>query len=404
MIVPAFPKASETFIVSKFLGLLERGVDAHIVCQSSAEEDWARYSALQGLPEARRRVHITAPVSPLPLCAARFPVVLGKTLAQSMHPSIEYLGMGATGFKNLYLDAEIVRLRPDIVHFEFGALAVGRLHLKKRLGCRIVVSFRGYDLNYSGLENPDHYREVWEDADALHLLGEDLWRRAQRRGCPPDKPHWLIPPAIDAQAFDPGIRSYPETIGTPERPVRLLSVGRLEWIKGYEYALEAVARLISLGIACEYAIVGGGSYLEPVAFARHQMGLKECVTLHGTQPKEAVIQQMRRADIFLHAAVSEGFCNVVMEAQAMGLPVVCTDAGGLPENVAGGETGFVVPRRDPEAMTQRIVELARAPALRRRMGEAGRRRVCERFRLEDQISAFVRMYETLLSGAKGKLS
>ena len=102
------------------------------------------------------------------------------------------------------------------------------------------------------------------------------------------------------------------------------------------------------------------------------------------------------ADVFLHAAVSEGFCNAVIEAQAMKLPVVCTDADGLPENVCEGETGFVVPRRDPEAMALGLSRLAADPSLRERMGRAGRRRVEKHFRIEDQIVAFDRAYARLL--------
>ncbi len=106
--------------------------------------------------------------------------------------------------RRLYLDAELVRLRCDLLHFEFGALAAERMDLEELLQCPIVVSFRGYDLNYVGLEQPGFYAEVWRRASALHLLGEDLWRRAVRRGCPPEKPHALIPPAIDCRIFRPG--------------------------------------------------------------------------------------------------------------------------------------------------------------------------------------------------------
>jgi colanic acid/amylovoran biosynthesis glycosyltransferase len=109
---------------------------------------------------------------------------------------------------------------------------------------------------------------------------------------------------------------------------------------------------------------------------------------------------MRDADVLLHAAVSEGFCNAVMEAQAMELPVVCTDAGGLPENVADGESGFVVPRRDPAALSAKLEELARDFELRRRMGKAGRRRVLEKFQLSDQLDRFERLYEQVLEGAR----
>ena len=101
------------------------------------------------------------------------------------------------------------------------------------------------------------------------------------------------------------------------------------------------------------------------------------------------------SDVLLHAAVSEGFCNAVVEAQAMGLPSVVTDADGLSENVSHGETGFVVPRRDPGAMAEKIAFLAQDPDLRESMGKSARRRAEEMFSIERQIEDFVDLYSEL---------
>ncbi|HSV73501.1 MAG TPA: glycosyltransferase [Chthonomonadales bacterium] len=406
LVLSAFPKLSETFIVSKFLGLLERGWDVHVVCASSDLREWDRFPALAARPELRGRVHLTLPVHPRPIVPILWPAALLRCLLRSPAGTLRYLLRGWRRFgpgvvRHFYVDAPLVALRPSIVHIEFGALAVGREHLREMLDCRLVVSFRGYDANFAGLEQPGYYDAVWQAADALHLLGRDLWRRAVSRGCPPDKPHALIPPAIDAERFQRPGRPADESEGLDERPLRVLSVGRLEWKKGYEFALLAIARLRSEGVPVRYSVVGDGAYLEAVAFARRQLGLTDCVELHFAQPPEVVRKMLAEADVFLHAAVSEGFCNAVLEAQAMRLPVVCTDAGGLPENVVDGETGFVAPRRDPVSLADKLALLARDPALRRRMGEAGRRRVLEHFRVEDQITAFDRLYRSVLDGRDG---
>ena len=108
---------------------------------------------------------------------------------------------------------------------------------------------------------------------------------------------------------------------------------------------------------------------------------------------------MRGADMFLHPAVSEGFGNAVMEAQAAALPVVCTDADGLRENIADGETGFAVARRDPSALAAALARLAADRDLRRRMGEAGRSRVSEHFDPARQVDAFVALYEETITAA-----
>ena len=80
----------------------------------------------------------------------------------------------------------------------------------------------------------------------------------------------------------------------------------------------------------------------------------------------------------------------------MGLPVVCSDADGLRENVADGVTGFVVPRRDTDAMAEKLALLAREGQLRQRMGQSGRVRVEKHFQLEQQLDVFEVYYLSLL--------
>ncbi len=396
MVAPAFPKTSETFLFEKAAGLVERGHEVTVVCGSSEEREWGRFQGHRMERELRKRVRVAAPSRPRWKVGIHGPAAVAKSFLGNARRASRYFREGVRGWRDLYLDAELIAARPEVVHFEFGATAVGRMHVGERLGCKVVVSFRGYDLNFAGLEDPHFYDEIWQKADGIHCLGEDLWRRAQRRGCPPEKLHALIPPAIDAGFFRRRMKRAVEEAGTAERPLRILSVGRLEWKKGYEWGLEAVARARRAGVAVDYRIVGDGGYYEAVVFARHQMGLDDVVTLCGSMDREGVREEMERADVLLHAAVSEGFCNAVLEVQAMELPVVCSDAGGLPENVVDGVTGLVTPRRDPKAMAERLAQLARDGELRLRMGRAGRERVEAEFGLERQMERFEAFYRKVL--------
>lgn len=400
LVVHAFPKLSETFIVSKAMGLLEAGWDVHIACRRDNREEWRHFpssvaAALEG------RVHVAWPTESRMLAAALAPAAVGSCLLSNPRATGRFLlrgsgGPGRSRLSRLYLDATLIRLSPDLLHFEFGTMAVGKTYLRELLRCRMSISFRGFDVNFAGIEDPHYYEKVFREVDLIHCLGEDLWRRAVRRGCPADKEHVLIPPAIDTTLFDPGERQTTSVVGTPERPLRILSVGRIVWQKGYEHALEAVRLLRGAGISVEHRIVGEGRYSEAVAYARHEMGLEDSVSLLGGVSPAAVRGEMLWADVFLHSAVSEGFCNAVIEAQAMELPVVCTDASGLAENVDDGVTGFVVPRRDPESLARGVSRLVVDPSLRERLGRAGRRRVLELFRIGDQIAAFDRAYARLL--------
>ena len=327
MVVPGFPKLSETFIVTKFLGLLERGWDVHLVCSHSDPKDWKAFPQLNGHPDIRSRVHVSWPLIPRWLAGLLIIPALVRGFAQASDATWSYLRKGFNRFildviRRFYLDLELISLKPDIIHFEFGSLAAGRTHLKDLLDCKISVSFRGYDLNFVGLDQPDYYNEVWKKADACHFLGEDLWQRAQARGCPPEMPHMLIPPAVHLDKFPILDRPSSEVPGTREKPLKILSVGRLEWKKGYEFALSAMKILKDQGYKFEYRIVGEGEHRTALEFACHQLELKERVQLLGALPHNQVIQHLDWADIFLHPSLSEGFCNAVLEAQAVGLPVV----------------------------------------------------------------------------------
>jgi glycosyltransferase involved in cell wall biosynthesis len=399
LVVPAFPKLSETFIISKFRGLLQRGWDVHMVCSESDQDEWEWFKEFQNL---RDRVHVTWPARPRWLAALLTPLALVRCLVHNPADTVRYVfkgwqkfGIGV--FRQLYFDAEFLVLQPELIHFEFGSIAVNRMTVKDLLKYKVVVSFRGYDLNYVGIDIASYYKDVWAGSDAVHCLGEDLWLKAQKRGCPRDKPHFLIPPAINTDFFNPGDRAHTEVSGTATRPLRILSVGRLDWRKGYEYAFKALQLLIGQQFYCTLRIIGEGEFLTAAAFARHQLGLENSVSLLGACGPEEVKSHMQEVDVLLHAAVSEGFCNAVLEAQAMALPVLCTDAGGLPENVHDGETGFVVRRRDPEALAEKLVLLAKDPQMRQQMGSSGRIRVLQHFALKDQISSFELLYRQILN-------
>jgi len=397
LFVKAFPRRSETFIVQKFLGLLEQGWDVHIVCNHSTAEEWRLFPQLPDWKELHHRVHVTHQERAKFVEALLFPFLFLRSLLLAPKSTLQYLARGWRHFglyiiHLFYLEAEFVILHPALIHYEFGDLAIGRMHIKDLLDCRITVSFRGSDINISKLDEPDYYRQIWEQADALHLVSEDLWKRAQQRGCPSDKPHSLVYPAIDTLFFTPGTIKLAESVGIPSRPYRILSVGRLVWVKGYEYALQAIKWLVEQGISCEYHIIGDGVYSEAVKFTIYDFDLGNVVTLLGPGSRSEVKEQSEWADVFFHASVSEGFPVAVLEAQAMGLPIVCTDAGGLGENVADEETGFVVPRRNWHTMAEKLALLATNPELRGHMGEAGRQRVIEKFQKAPGIAGFDRFY------------
>ena len=158
--------------------------------------------------------------------------------------------------------------------------------------------------------------------------------------------------------------------------------------------LIALKLLVDAGVDAELHIIGEGPERQHITFTIHDLGLVDCVVLHGRQSPDEVRDQLRSADVFVLSSLSEGIANAVLEGMSCGLPVVTTDCGGMREAVTDGEEGFVIPVRDPQSMAAALEILAHDPDLRRRMGQAGRARVIKDFHMQDHVDAFISLFES----------
>jgi colanic acid/amylovoran biosynthesis glycosyltransferase len=395
-----FPQRSETFIVTKVLKLLDAGFDVHIFTVTESAH-WDAFEVLAGRDDVRARVHVVPPLAPH-RALTRGTVEVLKTAAAHPRSFARYIGHSwktrhetTTSFlKSLYVRLRFVGYELDILHVEFDAQGIGIVDLKEFLGCHVLCSARGTFQQLSVLDTkPDACDYLFRYVDGYHFISQFLDENTHHLGLPSDVPTWRVEPAIDLTLFRP----IPCASRAPGSPLKLVSVGRLTWAKGHEFALDAIARVHASGIDVDYTIFGAGPYEEPIRFAIQQLGMEKYARLGGAVRREDVPMIYAEADVMVHAAIEEGFCNAVIEAQAMELPVVTSDAGGLPENVDDGVTGFVVRRRDPAAMAEKIIELAKDPGLRTQLGKAGRERAIQRFDLDRQAEAFVKLYTELVT-------
>mgnify|MGYP001400344982 CR=1 FL=1 len=291
--------------------------------------------------------------------------------------------------KTALIYAPVIKLNPDIIHFEFGTLAVKGVSVSSFSDAKLSVSFRGYDLNYAGLDDKCYYSEVWNKCKGFHFLGNDLKKRAIERGYTGSGIEALIPPAIDTDFFKrTNNNKHTEKL-------KIVSVGRLVWKKGYEYAIRAASILKERGIDFEYNIIGDGAHLQALQFIIKESGLEGSVHLLGAQFSEEIKEYLEQSDVFVHPAISEGFSNAVLEAQAMGVPVICTDADGLPENIEDTVTGFVVPKWDAEAIANKLIFFSENRNKINEMGLKGIARVNKYFTIDKQIEAFVNFYSSI---------
>jgi len=154
--------------------------------------------------------------------------------------------------------------------------------------------------------------------------------------------------------------------------INLLACGRLTEQKDYPTLFQALTNL-SGDQPVRLDILGDGALREELEAHARALGLQERIRFLGFQHDP--LSYMRRADIFVLSSRWEGFGNVLVEAMAMGTPVISTDCPHGPgEILCNGETGLLVPPRDPEAMSHAITRLIEDPELRARLGKAGQQR------------------------------
>ena len=381
------PAYSETFFRNK-IRMLEGAGHEVLLFTGGGGRDRKRF----------RRMHVGYDHS-LPPARRILPVLqaLLRLLAHPLRAARLYGRNRADGFSarrnrtSLLNAAHIIGHDVDWLHFGFATNAVFLENLAGVIGARMAVSIRGYDIGIFPIRNPGCYALLWRRIDRLHYISDDLLRLAIRDGFPPEKRSMKITPAIDTARVERH-RTASRPAFNMERPA-FATIGRLHWKKGFPLMLTALSRLRREGLDFTYDIIGDGGDGEQVSFLLRMLELEGCVRLHGRLGHGETLEILAGCDIYLQYSLQEGFCNAVLEAQLLGRLCIVSDAEGLAENVVNGETGWVVPRNDAEALAERVKGVLDMP---RESLEVVSRRASERvrtdFTLEGQLGKFLGFY------------
>jgi glycosyltransferase involved in cell wall biosynthesis len=143
-----------------------------------------------------------------------------------------------------------------------------------------------------------------------------------------------------------------------------------------------------------FVLVGDGKLRAGIERKIAEGGMTKNVILLGTRTDVSEI--MRLSDVVVLCSHEEGFPNVVLEAMAAGRPVVATRVGGVPEIVEDEKTGLLVPPRDPEKLAEGIMRVLRDRRAAEAMGQRGLELVRERFTIEKMVTAYEKLYESLM--------
>lgn len=292
-----------------------------------------------------------------------------------------------------YVHSVIKKINPDIVHFEFSGLGAFYLPVIKKLAYPTMVSCHGtgeklYLMLYE--ERKKDLKNLFSLVSSVHCVSNDLKQTILPYCNNPDKV-FVNPSAVPVAYFtrtNPYLRN---------EKIKIISAGRLTYIKGYLTGLLAIRELKKQVKDFEWIIAGDGIQKKELHFYIHSLGLQNEVVLAGAMMSNEVKSLYEQADIFLLPSVSEGISTAALEAMSMELPVVSTACGGMPEVIKHLENGLLAPLFDYKMIAAHLYLLINNFELSRSIGMEGMKTVKSNYTLQKQTAIYEMEYQKLLS-------
>jgi glycosyltransferase involved in cell wall biosynthesis len=292
----------------------------------------------------------------------------------------------------------------DVIHAHW-AIPTGPAAVlaARRLRVPSVITMHGGDVYVNreqGYDFPTRWyvrpplRWTLRNAGALTAITEDCRQHALRAGAPAENIR-LVFNGTDLRRFSPSENGN----GADRRygPHMIFACRQLFPRKGIRFLVEAAAELKPKYPDIRVIVAGDGFERPELTRLADQLGIGDAVTFLGWVPNTELPPYYRAAAVSVIPSLEEGFGIPAAEAMGCEVPVVASDAGGLPEVVENGVTGLVVPRGDSKALARAIGSLLADPERRRRMGQAGRERALRLFDWDRSAEQFEEIYREVAS-------
>ncbi len=283
----------------------------------------------------------------------------------------------------------LLRTRPHIVHLHF---LTKRAHyfllLRRFLGFKVVITAHGSDLLRPWPGDRDHLGRFLQEADAVTVVSEDLRDHALRIGSLPQQRVEVIPNGVDMEVFQP--------IGGKRQPgsMRLISVGRLEHVKGHDVLLRALADPQYGSGSCELTLVGDGEERSALIELARQLAIEARVNFAGMLNQQETLNLLQNSDVFVLPSRSEGLPVALIEAMACGLPCLASDVGGVTQVLCGA--GMTVEPDNPEELARCLGMILADESLRTGLSKAAIRRASS-FSAALAANRYAALYKRLAS-------
>jgi len=344
------------------------------------------YRYAQAMVEKGHEVHIITQLDDKNSC--RYQIMSGFHVHRIRRFRIRIIG---TVFYFFSLYRLIRKLKPDVIH-EQGIQGLSPF-IKKISNIPYVVFPRGSDFYL----NPGIYQKVvvrftLKYADALMAQTLCAAKEMQKLS---SKEVTIIPNSVDFKRF----ASLPkentkEKFGIRRQWKTILCVANLRPVKGLHYLIEAMNYVVRDFPEVQLYLVGRDDQKGKLQRLVYKRNLQEKIIFTDLVPPDEIPKYMAAADIFVLPSLSEGFPNVLLEAEAAGLPIVATSVGDIPEIVKEGENGFLVPPKNPYMLAEKLLFLLRNESVRKRVSSNNIEKARD-YNWSDIVTSLEKVYLTI---------
>jgi len=382
---------STTFIEILIEGLSNAGFEIYLFGKKTKDVKYNSNVRVFPTPEAGNKLFLFTLKESLKLLL-RNPKNFSKILKKIYSKKNEFRSF----VRDAGLILPIINNTPDIFHMQWAKVIQRYPELFELLDCKFALSLRGAHINYSPLNDAklaNAYKKYFPLINGFHAVSENISKEAEKYGAERKKIK-VIHSSVKSDLLKKESISYAN-----EDILKIISIGRFHWKKGYHYALDAMKALKDESINFEFTIVAQGEMPEEIVFMINDYQLSEHVKIINGLPYESLIDKLCKSHILILPSVEEGIANVVLEAMAAGVPVLTTDCGGMDEVVTDKLNGYIIPVRDPEMIVRKIKEFIDSSDETKNKIKSNARTVIQKdFSREKQIREFREFYESMSAG------
>lgn len=292
------------------------------------------------------------------------------------------------------LQLQLKKINPDVIHAQWNSVLPWLEPYLTHKTYPIILSQRGFHTNVRPFVNPDNknYLQEWyPKLSGIHSVSKAISSEGKKIGIPTSNYDHVVYTGLDFSKF--------KFISENKKceKLRIISVGRSHWKKGYAYALETMKILAEQQLDFEYTIVGALGD-EELTYLIQEFNLQDKVKLTSKLEQEEVFNRMKNASLFLLPSLEEGIANVAVEAMALGVPVISTNCGGMEELITNGQEGFICPTRNAEGMAQKILDFKNLGPLQiEEIRNQARIKVEAQFNEKKMVDGMINLYRTVIT-------